>query len=143
MWKAFDEMEEMGRIGPKRPRMFSVQAAGCAPIVRAFDNGWDEAPEFENAHTVASGLRVPRAIGDFIMLDILRKSGGGAVAVNDEEMIADTKVIGSAEGLFCAPEGAACFSALKKLLAMGQVASSDHIVIFNTGAGVKYLEAYA
>jgi threonine synthase len=142
MWKAFDEMEEMGRIGPKRPRMFSVQAAGCAPIVRAFDNGWDEAPEFENAHTVASGLRVPRAVGDFIMLDILRKSGGGAVAVNDEEMIADTRVIGSAEGLFCAPEGAACFSALKKLLAAGQVASSDRVVIFNTGAGVKYLEAY-
>ncbi len=143
MWKAFDEMEEMGRIGPKRPRMFSVQAAGCAPIVRAFDNGLDEAPEFENAHTVASGLRVPRAIGDFIMLDILRKSGGGAVAVNDEEMIADTRLIGSAEGLFCAPEGAACLSALKKLLASGQVASSDRIVIFNTGAGVKYLEVYA
>jgi threonine synthase len=143
MWKAFDEMEEMGRIGPKRPRMFSVQAAGCAPIVRAFDNGWDEAPEFENAHTVASGLRVPRAVGDFIMLDILRKSGGGAVAVTDEEMIADTRLIGSAEGLFCAPEGAACLSALKKLLASGQVAASDRIVIFNTGAGVKYLEAYA
>jgi len=143
MWKAFDEMEEMGRIGPKRPRMFSVQAAGCAPIVRAFDNGWDEAPEFENAHTVASGLRVPRAVGDFIMLDILRKSGGGAVAVNDEDMIADTRIIGSAEGLFCAPEGAACLSALKKLLASGQVASSDRIVLFNTGAGVKYLEAYA
>ncbi|HKC88558.1 MAG TPA: threonine synthase, partial [Blastocatellia bacterium] len=142
MWKAFDEMEEMGRLGPKRPRMFSVQAAGCAPIVRAFDNGWDEAPEFENAHTVASGLRVPRAIGDFIMLDILRKSGGGAVAVNDEEMIADTRIIGSAEGLFCAPEGAACLSALKKLLASGQVASSDRIALFNTGAGVKYLEAY-
>ena len=143
MWKAFDEMEEMGWIGARRPRMFSVQAAGCAPVVRAFDNGWDEAPEFENASTVASGLRVPRAIGDFIMLDILRKSGGGAVAVSDEEMIADTRIIGSAEGLFCAPEGAACLSALKKLLASGQVASSDRIVLFNTGAGVKYLEAYA
>ena len=143
MWKAFEEMEEMGRIGPKRPRMFSVQAAGCAPIVRAFDNGWDEAPEFENAHTVASGLRVPRAIGDFIMLDILRKSGGGAVAVTDEEMIADTRLVGSAEGLFCAPEGAACFSALKKLLATGQIAYSDRVALFNTGAGVKYLEAYA
>jgi threonine synthase len=143
MWKAFDEMEEMGRVGPKRPRMFSVQAAGCAPIVRAFDNGLDEAPEFENAHTVASGLRVPRAIGDFIMLDILRKSGGGAVAVTDEEMIADTRLIGSAEGLFCAPEGAACLSALKKLLATEQVSSTDRIALFNTGAGVKYLEAYA
>jgi threonine synthase len=143
MWKAFDEMEEMGWIGSTRPRMFTVQAAGCAPIVRAFDNGWDEAPEFENAHTVASGLRVPRAIGDFIMLDILRKSGGGAVAVTDEEMIADTRIIGSAEGLFCAPEGAACFSALKKLLVTGQVAPSDRVALFNTGAGVKYLEAYA
>jgi threonine synthase len=142
MWKAFDEMEEMGLIDTRRPRMFSVQAAGCAPIVRAFDNGWDEAPEFENAHTVASGLRVPRAIGDFIMLDILRKSGGGAVAVTDDEMIADTKAIGAAEGLFCAPEGAACFSALKKLLDAGQVLSTDRVALFNTGAGVKYLEAY-
>ncbi|HEU0180159.1 MAG TPA: threonine synthase [Blastocatellia bacterium] len=142
MWKAFDEMEEMGWIGSKRPRMFSVQAAGCAPIVRAFDNGWDEAPEFENAHTAASGLRVPRAIGDFIMLDILRKSGGGALAVSDEEMVADASVIGAAEGLFCAPEGAACFSALKKLLASGRVASSDRIVLFNTGTGLKYLEVF-
>jgi threonine synthase len=143
MWKAFDEMEEMRWIGPKRPRMFSVQASGCAPIVRAFDNGWDEAPEFENASTAASGLRVPRAIGDFIMLDILRRSGGGAVAVSDEEMISDTRVIGSAEGLFCAPEGAACFSGLKKLLASGQVSSSDRIALFNTGAGMKYLEVFA
>jgi threonine synthase len=142
MWKAFDEMEEMGWIGSARPRMFSVQAAGCAPIVRAFENGWDEAPEFENARTVASGLRVPRAIGDFIMLDILRRSGGDAVAVTDEDMIADTRVIGAAEGLFCAPEGAACFSGLKKLLASGQVSARDRIVLFNTGTGVKYLEAY-
>jgi len=142
MWKAFDEMEEMGWIGSKRPRMFSVQAAGCAPIVRAFDKGWDEAPEFENASTVASGLRVPRAIGDFIMLEILRKSGGGAVTVTDEEMIADTRVIGAAEGLFCAPEGAACFSALKKLIDADQISSTDRIVLFNTGTGVKYLEAY-
>lgn len=142
MWKAFDEMEVMGWIGSKRPRMVSVQAAGCAPIVRAFENGWDEAPEFENAHTVASGLRVPRAIGDFIMLDILRKSGGGAVAVTDEEMIADTKVVGAAEGMFCAPEGAACFSAVKKLLASGQITVADRIVLFNTGTGVKYLEAF-
>ncbi len=142
MWKAFDEMEAMGWIGHQRPRMFSVQAAGCAPIVRAFDNGWDEAPEFENAHTSASGLRVPKAIGDFIMLDILRTSGGGAISVTDEEMIADTKVVGAAEGLFCAPEGAACFSALKKMLAASTVSAQDRIVLFNTGTGVKYLEAY-
>jgi threonine synthase len=143
MWKAFDEMETMGWIGSERPRMYSVQAAGCAPIVRAFNNGWDEAPEFENAHTAASGLRVPKAIGDFIMLDILRTSGGGAISVTDEEMIADTKVVGAAEGLFCAPEGAACFSALKKMIAAGTVSSQDRIVLFNTGTGVKYLEAYS
>ncbi len=142
MWKAFDEMEAMGWIGSKRPRMFSIQATGCAPIVRAYENGWDEAPEFENAHTAASGLRVPRAIGDFIMLDILRTSGGGAIAVTDEEMIADTKIVGAAEGIFCAPEGAACFSALKKLLSSGQVSANERIVLFNTGTGVKYLEAY-
>lgn len=142
MWKAFDEMEAMGWIGSKRPRMFSVQAAGCAPIVRAYDNGWDDAPEFENAHTAASGLRVPKAVGDFIMLNILRTSGGGAITVTDEEMIADTKVVGAAEGIFCAPEGAACFSALKKLLASGQVATHERVVLFNTGTGLKYLEAY-
>lgn len=143
MWKAFDEMEAMGWIGSQRPRMYSVQAAGCAPIVRAFDNGWNEAPEFENAHTAASGLRVPKAIGDFIMLDILRTSGGGAISVTDEEMIADTKVVGAAEGLFCAPEGAACFSALKKIIAAGTVSAHERIVLFNTGTGVKYLEAYS
>src|SRR3989449_493081 len=143
MWKAFDEMEEMGWIGSKRPRKFSVQAAGCAPIVRAFDNGWDEAPESENASTVASGLRVPRAIGDFIMLDILRKSGGGAVAVTDEEMIADTRVIGAAEGIFCAPEGAACLPALQKLMSGGAVKSGDRVVLFNTGSGVKYVESFS
>jgi threonine synthase len=142
MWKAFDEMEAMGWIGSARPRMFTVQATGCAPIVRAFDSGWDEAPEFENAHTVASGLRVPRAIGDFIMLDILRSSGGGAVAVTDEEMIADARVIGAAEGIFCAPEGSACLSALRRLLDAGAVSPKDRVVLFNTGAGMKYLEAF-
>jgi threonine synthase len=142
MWKAFDEMEAMGWIGPERPRMFTVQATGCAPIVRAFDNGWEDAPEFENAQTVASGLRVPRAIGDFIMLDILRRSGGGAVAVTDEEMIAAAREIGAAEGIFCAPEGAACLPALRKLMNEGKVAPDDRVVLFNTGAGLKYLEAF-
>ena len=142
MWKAFDEMEQMGWIGAKRPRMITVQAAGCAPIVRAFEQGWEEAPEFENAHTVASGLRVPRAIGDFIMLDILRRSGGSALAVSDESMIAAAREIGSAEGLFCAPEGAACLPVLRRLLEEGQVTADDRVVLFNTGAGVKYLEAF-
>lgn len=142
MWKAFDEMEEMGWIGSQRPRMFSIQAEGCAPIVRAFVNGWSEAPEFENAHTVASGLRVPRAIGDFVMLDILRKSHGGAIAVADKEMIDAAREIGAREGIFCAPEGAACLPALRKLVLEGSVTHKDRVVIFNTGAGGKYMEAF-
>src|SRR4029078_10439627 len=116
MWKAFDEMERMGWIGSRRPRMVTVQAAGCAPIVRAFEEGNRFADEFPNAHTVASGLRVPKAVGDFIMLDILRKSGGTAVSVTDNELIAAVKEIGSAEGIFAAPEGAALLPALQQLL---------------------------
>jgi threonine synthase len=142
MWKAFDEMEALGWIGPKRPRMFSVQASGCAPIVRAFEAGENFAAEFPNAHTVASGLRVPKAVGDFLMLDILRASGGGVATVNDEEMIVVTREVGAAEGLFVAPEGAACFVALRKLLASAQIGGEERVVIFNTGSGIKYLDCY-
>jgi threonine synthase len=143
MWKAFDEMEQMGWIGSKRPRMVTVQAAGCAPIVRAFEEGKRTASEFPNAHTTASGLRVPKAIGDFLILDALRASGGTAVAVTDEELIEATKEIGSAEGIFCAPEGAACLPALKQLMADGSVKSDERIVLFNTGSGVKYVESFS
>jgi threonine synthase len=143
MWKAFAEMEEMGWIGPKRPRMVSVQAAGCAPIVKAFAEGKRFADEFPNAATVASGLRVPRAIGDFLILDALRASDGAAIAVTDEELITATGEIGAAEGVFCAPEGAACLPALRKLIDQGKVTSSDRVVLFNTGAGVKYLESFS
>ncbi|HZI86133.1 MAG TPA: threonine synthase, partial [Pyrinomonadaceae bacterium] len=143
MWKAFDEMEEMGWIGSNRPRMVTVQAAGCAPIVRAFDDGKRFADEFPNATTVASGLRVPRAIGDFLIIDALRQSAGTAIAVSDEELIAATGEIGAAEGLFCAPEGAACLPALRKLIDEGQVRPEERVVLFNTGAGVKYLEAFS
>ena len=125
MWKAFDEMEALGWIGEKRPRMFSVQAAGCAPIARAFDAGETTATEFPDAHTCASGLRVPKAIGDFLMLRILRESGGGALTVEDHEMIRSTREVGSSEGLFVAPEGAACFAALKTLFAAGRIAAED------------------
>jgi threonine synthase len=142
MWKAFDEMEQLGWIGAGRPRMFSVQASGCQPIVRAFRAGMPTADEHVGAFTVASGLRVPRAIGDFIILDILRKSGGGAVAVTDAEMIAAVREIGSAEGLFACPEGAACQVALKQLLAAKQIGPDESIVLFNTGAGVKYIECF-
>jgi threonine synthase len=142
MWKAFDEMEQMGWIGSRRPRMVTVQAAGCAPIVRAFEEGKRTASEFPNAATVASGLRVPRAVGDFLILDALKASGGAAVSVTDEELMAATREIGAAEGLFCAPEGAACLPALRKLLAAGKIKEDERVVLFNTGAGVKYLESY-
>ena len=142
MWKAFDEMETLGWIDQKRPRMFSVQASGCAPIVRAFEAGEKTAPEFPNAHTVASGLCVPKAIGDFIMLRILRQSNGGAIAVDDEDMIRAVREVGSSEGLFVAPEGAACFAALKSLCATGKIDNGERVVIFNTGSGIKYLDCY-
>jgi threonine synthase len=142
MWKAFDEMEALGWIGGKRPRMFAVQAAGCAPIVRAFEAGEKTAPEFPNTHTIASGLRVPKAIGDFLILEILYQSKGGAIAVDDEEMIRVAREVGSKEGLLVCPEGAACFAALKSLHRAGQVASGERVVIFNTGSGLKYLECY-
>jgi len=142
MWKAFDEMETLGWIDKKRPRMFSVQASGCAPIVRAFETGEKTAAEFPNARTRASGLRVPKAIGDFLMLKILRRSNGGAVAVDDKEMIRVTREVGSKEGLFIAPEGAACFAALKSLRAAGKIDIGERVVIFNTGSGIKYLGCY-
>ena len=143
MWKAFDEMQQMGWIGSKRPRMISVQSATCAPIVRAFENGERFADEFENAATVASGLRVPKAIGDFLILDAVRASNGTAVAVTDSELIKAVAEIGAAEGIFTAPEGAACLPALKKLIEQGSVAEGETVTIFNTGSGVKYLEAFS
>ena len=142
MWKAFDEMEKMGWIGPKRPRMVTVQSAGCAPIVRAFHEGNRFADEFEKAATVASGLRVPKAIGDFLILDALRASGGTAIAVTDEELVEAVGEIGASTGLFVAPEGAACLPALRKLIDEGSVSEGERVVIFNTGSGIKYLEAF-
>ena len=142
MWKAFDEMQKLGWIGSERPRMFTVQATGCQPIVRAFESGEKFAAEHVGAQTKASGLRVPKAIGDFIMLDALRKSGGGAVAVPDEDMISSTREVGAAEGVFVAPEGAACYAAMKKLLADGTIKANDTTVLFNTSTGLKYLECY-
>ena len=143
MWKAFDEMEQMGWIDSKRPRMVTVQASGCAPIVRAFEEGKRFADEFPNATTVASGLRVPRAIGDFLILDAIRESRGTALAVSDEELITATREIGAAEGVFCAPEGAACLPALKMMIEAGDIQTDESVVLFNTGAGVKYLEAFS
>ena len=142
MWKAFHEMETLGWIDKKRPRMFSVQASGCAPIVRAFDAGEKFATEFPNAYTVASGLRVPKAIGDFLILKILLESRGGAVAIDDEETIRVSREVGSMEGLFVSPEGAACFAALKSLRREGKIGAGERVVVFNTGSGIKYLHCY-
>jgi threonine synthase len=142
MWKAFDEMEELGWVDSKRPRMVTVQAAGCAPIVRAFEKGERFAEEFPDAATTASGLRVPKAIGDFLILDALRASKGSAVAVTDEELLAAVGEIGALEGIFTAPEGAACLPALRILLERGEVDRGERVVLFNTGAGVKYLESF-
>jgi threonine synthase len=143
MWKAFDEMEQMGWIDGKRPRMVSVQSIGCAPIVRAFHEGERFADEFPNAATVASGLRVPKAIGDFLILDAIRASHGTAVAVSDEELVHAVREIGAATGIFAAPEGAACLPALRNLIEQGMVSEGERVVIFNTGSGIKYLEAFS
>jgi threonine synthase len=142
MWKAFDELQQLGWIGEKRPRMISVQAAGCAPIVRAFEAGTRFAEEFENAQTVASGLRVPKAIGDFLILDAIRESGGTAIAVTDEELMEGAREVARMEGIFAAPEGGACVPALRKLLARGDVKPDESVVLFNTGSGIKYLDAF-
>jgi threonine synthase len=142
MWKAFDEMQALGWIDNHRPRMFSVQASGCAPIVRAFEAGAEFAAEFPNAHTCASGLRVPKAIGDFLILKILRESKGGAVAADDEAIISTVREVGSKEGLFVAPEGAACFAALKSLRRARKIDIGERVVIFNTGSGIKYLDCF-
>ncbi len=142
MWKAFDEMEQLGWIDAKRPRMIVVQAAGCAPVVRAFEEGADHARLFENARTGASGLRVPIAIADYLMLRAVRESGGTCVAVTDDEMLAATKIIAHAEGLFVAPEGAATYVALQKLLAQGVIRRDETAVLFNTGTGLKYPEFF-
>ena len=142
MWKAFDELQHLGWIGDKRPRMISVQAAGCAPIVRAFEAGERFAKEFENAATVASGLRVPKAIGDFLILDAIRESGGTAITVTDDEMLEGSREMARTTGIFASPEGGACVPALRKLLARGDVKPNEKVVLFNTGSGIKYLEAF-
>ena len=142
MWKAFNEMERMGWIDNRRPRMISVQAEGCAPIVRAFAAGQSQGADITNPHTIAAGLRVPRAIGDFIMLEILGKSGGTGISVSDDQLLAAVKEIGAAEGIFPAPEGAACLPALKRLIESGEASPHEKVVLFNTGSGLKYLDAF-
>jgi threonine synthase len=140
MWKAFDEMEELGWIGSERPKMITVQAAGCAPIVKAWEAGKSASEMWVGAATFASGLRVPKAYGDSLILDILRKSQGAAVAATDEEILAATRHWASVEGVFAAPEGAASLAAYRKLRASGLFRAEDTVVLFNTGSAYKYLD---
>jgi threonine synthase len=141
MWKAFDELERLGWLAPgRRPRMVSVQAEHCAPIVRAFENGAERSEMWTNARTIADGLRVPKAVGDFLVLRAVRESGGTALAVTDADMVAAMRELGSREGISAAPEGGAALQALKQLVAGGHVAPDDTVVLFNTGGALKYLD---
>ncbi len=138
MWKAFAELEVLGFIGPERPRMVAVQATGCAPIVKAWQDGVEHAPRWENAHTLASGIRVPQAVGDFLIIRALKASGGYAIAVSDEAIESSVQEVASEEGLLLCPEGAATYAAWKQSLAEGRIRSSDRCVLFNCATGLKY-----
>ena len=140
MWKAFAEMEAIGWIGSKRPKMVTVQPTGCAPIVRAFEQGTEKAALWENPNTEAHGLRVPKAIGDFLVLRAIRESGGTALAVTDRQMVDDMLLIGRLEGISAAPEGAAALSAARALVAAGHMKRHETVVLFNTGGALKYLD---
>jgi len=144
MWKAFAEMEELGWVRPgKRPRMIAVQSAGCAPVARAFEHGEKTSQMWQNAATFASGLRVPKPYGDYIMLEILRESGGVALAIPDEEILASLRDWARNEGIFLCPEGAAATAAYNHLLSTGYLKREDRVVLFNTGAGLKYTDVTA
>ena len=138
MWKAFAELEAIGFIGKKRPRMVAVQAAGCAPIVRAYDAGSEHAPRWEDAQTVAAGIRVPQAIGDFLILRAVRESGGFAIAVADDAITAAIDEVARAEGLLLCPEGAATYAALKQGIADGRIRRDERALLFNCATGLKY-----
>ncbi|MGE5568213.1 MAG: threonine synthase [Rhodospirillales bacterium] len=143
MWKAFSEMEALGWISSRRPKLVAVQAEGCCPVVRAFEAGAQHCEFFENAATLAGGIRVPKPAGDFLILRALRESGGTALAVSDAEMLDAGVELAALEGIFPSPEGAACVAALRKLLANGVLTAGERIVICNTGSGLKYHEAYS
>jgi threonine synthase len=140
MWKAFDEMEKLGWIGSERPKMIVVQSSGCAPIVKAWDEGQSASEMWPNATTIAAGLRVPKPYGDYLILDIVKKSGGTAVAATDPELLDATRHWAKVEGIFAAPEGAASLVAYRKLRATGFFKPDDTVVLFNTGSGLKYLD---
>jgi threonine synthase len=138
MWKAFAELEAIGWIGAKRPRMVVVQATGCAPMVKAWEEGAEHAPRWENAHTFAAGIRVPQAIGDFLILRAVRDSGGFASAVSDDAIAEAWREVAAEEGLLLCPEGAATYAAYKQALAEGRVGPGERVVLFNCASGLKY-----
>src|SRR3569833_4217918 len=138
MWKAFDELEKIASIGSRRPRMVAVQASGCAPMVKAYEDGVEHAPRWENAHTIASGIRVPQAIGDFLILRAVRESKGFAIAVDDDAIASALDEMAREEGFLLCPEGAATYAAYKQSLADGRVKKSDRVVLFNCASGLKY-----
>ncbi len=140
MWKAFAELEALGWIGRHRPRMVIVQAAGCAPMVRAFREGRERAEAWRDAQTIAAGLRVPEGIGDYLILRAVRESGGTAYTVTDEEILADMRELAREEGLFACPEGAATYGALRAMVRDGAVRPDERVVLFNTGVGLKYTD---
>jgi threonine synthase len=142
MWKVFDELEELGWIGSERPRMMSVQSKGCAPIPEAFEQGKEFSEFYKDAETIASGLRVPKALGDFLILRAVRESGGKAIAVSDNEIINATSLIAQREGIFTCPEGAATLAGLKYLIEDGEVARNETVILYNTGTGLKYTDLY-
>jgi threonine synthase len=143
MWKAFDEMQQLGWVSTKRPKMISVQSTGCAPIVKAWDEHQPSSEAWKNAATIAAGLRVPKAFADYIVLDILKQSAGTAVAVTDDEIMGSFQSWAHDEGIFAAPEGAASLAAYNQLLRSGFLRPSDTVVLFNTGSGLKYIDVIA
>jgi threonine synthase len=138
MWKVFDELGRIGWLDAKRPRMVAVQSTGCAPIVRAFDQGREKAEPWQNAQTMASGLRVPAALGDFLILRAIRESKGFAMAISDEVILEARAEVGADEGILLSPEGAATYAAYRQALREGRVDKTDRVVLFNCGNGLKY-----
>jgi threonine synthase len=138
MWKAFDELEEIGWLGPRRPRMIAVQASGCAPLVQAYEQGTEHAAEWQNAHTVAAGIRVPVALGDFLILRAVRESNGFAIAVDDHQILTARDEVAKEEGLLLCPEGAATFAAYQQSLKDGRIKPQESVVLFNCATGLKY-----
>ena len=140
IWKAFQEMQRIGIIGSKLPKMICVQAEGCSPVADAYLSGNKHADQFINPQTMAAGMRVPVAVGDYLIIDAIKQSNGTAIKINDDEMLDGVKSLASKEGIFCAPEGGAIVSATQKLISKGFISSGEKVLLLNTGSAFKYLD---